>query len=941
MTSKKSTGLVSAARHNVAVGNANVLGRSISTSKISNAASHALVPNSGWDEVSDSDPTVPAYWGTKFGEGDPNYWAKISLDPTNVYSQSGNALRIENVSWDQLIPNGEFETDISGWTATNCSSVYHLSEPASPAWMIATGTGAMHLASSATGGDMHVSTSPGTAGVPVTPNAPYTFSALGQADSDSVSHNCQLTLSWYDAQGTLIRSDDSDPLSESSPPVNSPGKSYTASTVACLTAEVVTMTLTEPHTYVVGDTVHVDIEDYSDLGGDWVLTAVTSTTLSWYLQYKDPFAAVPVIGSVTRAVIPQGPNFSAISMQAVSPSNAAFASVSYAVIGTADNPVGNYEVHYLDHARLWMNETACLMSDAVPVVPGDWLLYTFWAKASAATTTTLKALMTFHPDTPLFTPDSVGASSVDPWALKGAQGFSTGWTKYSGRVQVPSTAKWMRAILGTQPGTRFGSYDAWFDDGAITDVSTGNIQSFDFSLGSSGWALSDDGTGSQVQDTVLMGVTSASDVNVHGTINQVSQATYTDDNGVEHDNTLSSGDWSGPAIPGLTADWADLDTATVRNLFVGGSDPTGADDKTQPLSEYVNDQGFSKLITLATSATGVNTAEVSSTTVSLFTSNLGTLIGGNVYRITFNGVAVGTVADDDFHFTIRYTSATAPTAAATPTTSSAQLSNADVTYTIPTPVHTQGFTVSSVFSFPVDTNVRILLTAIRQAGTGTMHVDQGSTTPLTMTLESVGTTANTNGVLSQLSVASGSPGSTSPPPPATTKITRVKSFSSRWTQSYDADKTPRGTSTDDSGNLYQGYFSSAHGNTRSACGFGTSILLDLAGVPYEDILKVSLSFKCLQAYLPTGMHVVIGGHKSTSNIRPLLMPSIPYSITSKTGVRTGGSYTVDLPLWVGGALAAGTLGGFAFGPGWSNDSSFFGILYGWTGAPRVTITYRK
>ena len=237
-------------------------------------------------------------------------------------------------------------------------------------------------------------------------------------------------------------------------------------------------------------------------------------------------------------------------------------------------------------------------------------------------------------------------------------------------------------------------------------------------------------------------------------------------------------------------------------------------------------------------------------------------------------------------------------------------------------------------------NVKMLLCLKRVGGTGTvaMKFDDANYS-FQAGFISLGNDANNTGTLAQKSKASGV-ADTDPPVTATT------TWSASWSRSYDSDNGTRSPDTED---LYQGYYSSTHGNTRSMIGFA-SLTGTLTG---SSISKVTLTYKVKHAYYNAGLRVRIGTHGQSS--KPGTFSNIVAGIYDSGGTnkKEGSTYTISWTssnppsgyTWSGftAALINGTIKGFTVGPGSSSSLDYYGYLYGADSSskPKLSITYTK
>lgn len=513
------------------------------------------------------------------------------------------------------------------------------------------------------------------------------------------------------------------------------------------------------------------------------------------------------------------------------------------------------------------------------------------------------------------------------------QGFTaltdSGWTKTTARVQVPSGMNYMMLAWGTD-GTDQGTYNVWFDDGQCYLMSSGDIQSSDFVPGTSGWALNDDGT-SQVQSLNALGPIGAPTLNV-GQIFQQSPSTITDNAG----NVISNVDSNGnPLTPGITGDWGDFSLVTANDIYLGG---TAAEGGTE-LATYIQDQIPVFAQAQATSKLWTSTVDSKNITSSnspfmVCYINAGTVQNGHAYLVGYSAGLGGGTAGDNYSLQVRYT-----LDGTTPTTTSTLLPGSQSFVVWPSsgvgPLTIQNV---NVFNSSSTATLKLGLAFTLNSGTGGGHisfsqtaygtsifvVDLGDQSPVTM---------------SQVSKASGTddggnPGpSPNPSPPPTKKSV---TYYPTWTQSYDAGGAQRVGDT--TNHMYQGFYSSTHGNTKSAAGYNYSgIQSTLSG---HTIDSLTLTFTVAHTYYNSGSTILIGTHNSSATSPPGTWPGGIF-VQSKAGCVAGNQYTVTLPGSVATQFQNGGVKGIIFGPGTTTSLIYYAYMYGYGSgvAPSLKFTY--
>lgn len=824
---------------------ATIAAHSITVEKLT-VTSTPLIPNAGFDEMSQVTTTMPSYWTSflYFGTNQNNY-PTMSFDATNVRT-AGNALKISMTN--SLIPcGGDFEGGTSAWSSVNASQAY-----ATGAAYVYSGTYSLKLTSM-------------TSGTPITllqnidalftAGDQYTFIVNAEADPSSNPVQIGFQLQWYDSSNNNI------------------GSPVTFTSIA---------------------------ENQTD-----------GTTA----------------------------NFSTNTYSAVAPAGAWGCQVEV-IFGDTTMTAG--QIHYVDQIQIIQQQCGVILSDAVPVTPGEWVQTTFWAKADQNTEDGLAAALWFS-SSQNFTPDlNSGATYPNVWhpfsdsfdasnnVLYAPQGFSTSWTKMTARTQVPTGMTWMRMTIGTNPGTYTGNYNVWIDDGNVDNNATGNIQSVDYVPGSSGWALNDDGTASQIPDLSVLttlGVGSASTPGVITSNNVQAQAAsqYVADDGSLQNNADANGN---PVVPSMETDWLDASYqitaaaagfADYNTVLYNGqtADAYFAANLNFPQCVYWSELG----------PTSYGTANVGASNVLLCTTTIGTLTSGHLYNVKVRGQINPTTAGDGAQLWLVYTNNNS-----SPATTSTALPGSQVNYQISN-TRNQSFYIDWYGTFTISASpIKIGLVGYNN-GTGTFYLPLAqATTPMDIAVFDLGPVANVQGTIAQKSVSTGgtaTSGDGSGGSGSTTTKTYTKTVYPVWTQSYDGDGGKRAGG--DGGYLYQGYYDGTHGNQKSLWKFG-----DLSGtLSGSTVTKVTLTFHCTHTYYNSGASARIG-YSTYSGGVPGSFPGHTY-LQSKSVV-AGNTYTVTLNSSCYGGIKSGSIQEIVFGPGSTNSRDYYAIF---SGSPHITVTYKK
>lgn len=370
------------------------------------------------------------------------------------------------------------------------------------------------------------------------------------------------------------------------------------------------------------------------------------------------------------------------------------------------------------------------------------------------------------------------------------------------------------------------------------------------------------------------------------------------------------------------------DSVTARAVTVGGDDLVA--DLLNPLPLG--------LIAIGANASGTNTGDIGATEKTLFTFNTGSLFGARYYKIIVHGHLQGTTPGDAFDLGLRYT-----VNGSTPGPANDYLAGSLTRVTLPTATPSTAFQMTVYYTPSGDyDSVRFALTAWRAAGTGTALVYLNDPArALQFAVEDLGLQSNVGGTLSQISKASTTSGgtTTTPPPDPDPPATYTKSWSATWGRSYDGDNGTR--AGDDGPDLYQGYYSGTHGNTRSLFGFDyAGIQRALAGATVKSI---KLTYRVRHTYPNAGSTIYVSSHNYASKPSTWAEANVVHDRVHRGSCTAGSTYTVTLPVAVGNEFKSGTTRGLGFGNAPSNAQSLFAYMYGvGSGSPpKLTITYTK
>lgn len=175
-----------------------------------------------------------------------------------------------------------------------------------------------------------------------------------------------------------------------------------------------------------------------------------------------------------------------------------------------------------------------------------------------------------------------------------------------------------------------------------------------------------------------------------------------------------------------------------------------------------------------------------------------------------------------------------------------------------------------------------------------------------------------------------------PPPPATKTYT--KTYYATWSRTYDGSNA---TTWDDSAYCYQGYYSTARGNTKSLVGFDyATIAADLSGA---TINSCKVTVKGAHAYYNSGYTLEWGTHNYTAKPSTWANGNVNQNRGALGSFAAGETATLNLGTTVGGEFKSQATRGISFGPGPTTSLTYYGYAYGATqsGKPYLTITYTK
>lgn len=309
----------------------------------------------------------------------------------------------------------------------------------------------------------------------------------------------------------------------------------------------------------------------------------------------------------------------------------------------------------------------------------------------------------------------------------------------------------------------------------------------------------------------------------------------------------------------------------------------------------------------------------------------GNVYADRYYRMSVAGHLPGSVAGDAFDLMVTYTNnGTAPS------TTSGVMDGSLFRVNMPSVTVSTGFHYEWYYTPAVDYDgLRMLFCIARAAGTGQAYLYLTDINrKFQWAVEDMGLQASVDAVssIAQMSFAGGGSGT----PPVSS---HTSTYKATWSGSYDSDNGPR--SGGDGNYCYQGYVSSTHGNQRSLVGFDYSAIQSaLSGA---TVTGCKLTFKVNHAYWNDGATVRIGTHNYTAEPSSWNGTNVTEARISKTGCKSGVTYTVDLGTSIGGEFKSGSSRGISFGPGASNSYDYYCYIYGnsFSAEPYLTFTYTK
>lgn len=336
------------------------------------------------------------------------------------------------------------------------------------------------------------------------------------------------------------------------------------------------------------------------------------------------------------------------------------------------------------------------------------------------------------------------------------------------------------------------------------------------------------------------------------------------------------------------------------------------------------------------SYSGINTAEISTSRVITHQLNAGSLKTGRIYRVVVHGHYVGTASGQAIDGMVLYT-----IDGTTPTTTSPVLDGSVIRLT--NGAFTGGYFQMHCMYLPQNDyeNTKFAWSMNRVGGTGTFHLilDDGNR-GFEYWIEDCGASDATylsgnNGKLSQRSKEQ----TTLPPPDPDPVTDYVRDYYATWTRSYDDDGGTR--NGDDGPDLYQGYISGTHGDTRSLFGFDyAQIQADLAGA---TVTGCSVKFKVRHSW-DSSVRIYVSSHDYTAKPATWDGTRVNEDRANLGGCGEGSSYTLTLGTGVGNEFKSGTTKGLGFGPTPTNDApAYYAYMYGGTSSyrPRLRIRYTK
>jgi hypothetical protein len=335
------------------------------------------------------------------------------------------------------------------------------------------------------------------------------------------------------------------------------------------------------------------------------------------------------------------------------------------------------------------------------------------------------------------------------------------------------------------------------------------------------------------------------------------------------------------------------------------------------------------VVAFANVATGVGTAAVTTTETIMFEFNAGKLQASHVYYILCHGHLQGSQLNDAFDLQLRYTNT-----GSSPTLTSGVIDGSTTRVNYGGTISSTAFALHGIYYLPNAADpdpLRLALTlqrATTSGGGGNIYMTSADRS-LQFWVFDMGARDQLPGSIAQISKTTG-----------TADAAPTASYTKSWTclnsKSFDEDNHLR--AGDETGwDMYQGYYSTTHGNTKSIGLFDdANIRSTLSGA---TVTKVTLTIRVKHSYLAAGLKVRVRSHNYST--MPSTYAAGP-NIMSKDNVTEGSTVTLQLPTSFGTDLKNGVTRGIGFGAP-ANDNSYYGYMYG-SGSdtpPKLTITYTK
>jgi hypothetical protein len=324
---------------------------------------------------------------------------------------------------------------------------------------------------------------------------------------------------------------------------------------------------------------------------------------------------------------------------------------------------------------------------------------------------------------------------------------------------------------------------------------------------------------------------------------------------------------------------------------------------------------------------------------SLFEFAMGPSEAGRLYRVKFIGhlqsASINDVYDLHIHMTTNNT---------TPTSASPIIRSQRVN--MGPGAASSAFIVEKVFATGDYANVRFLLAMDRQYGNGPGFVYNGGGRQLTAYVEDCGLYASAAdaGTLSQKSFytppATPQEPNPQPKPPQPDPVVTYTDvpFPCTWSRSYDSDGGVR--QGDDTQNLYQGYYSGTHGNTRSLFGFDDALIRSrtagatMTGIKLRFRAKTTYNYSGGTYRLTTGNYSAKPGSWSGANTN---------ENRANFSRKAGSTQTHNLPLAIANEFKSGTTKCLGFGPAPSTSHEYYVTAYGngSSSEPVLYLSYKR